>query len=203
KQVPATWGKVPLNEVLDTGLFDYEEAEQSAGWIQELESEVHTPETDQYGISSFVYRTHHPFDAVKFWDFLHNKETFNHLLRSKGYFWVAANHHTAYEWAQAGGSSQLNPAGLWWAAMPREDWPHPPGERPDEKPSWDLRYGDRLQQLVFIGQNLDQEKLRNQLDACLLDPKLTEGGSEAWATLESPFPDFEVEDDEEDKDVAI
>ena len=94
-------------------------AERSAGWMRELQGE-HTPETEEYGISSFVYRARRPFDANRLMDVLSGDEMWSGVLRSKGFFWVAADHRIAYEWAQAGGVSDINPAGMWWAAMPRE-----------------------------------------------------------------------------------
>ena len=177
--------------VLDTGLFDYEKAESSAGWIRELQGD-HTPETEEYGISSFTYRTPTPFDAEKLWAFLHDDDNWRGVLRSKGFFWVAADHRVAYEWAQAGGVSNVNPAGLWWAAVPREHWTMPEGSRPDEQPSWHARFGDRAQQIVFIGQAMDEAKLRARLDACLLDEKLARGASKAWADMPNPFPELQL-----------
>ena len=100
----ANHAQVPLEAVLNTGLFDYEEAARAAGWIRELQGE-HTPETEEYGISSFVYRTAQPFDAEKLWALLHEGDFWQGVLRSKGFFWVAADHQLAYEWAQAGGRS--------------------------------------------------------------------------------------------------
>lgn len=193
KLLRAVRGKVPLPEVLGTGLFDYDKAASSAGWIRELEGE-HLPETEAYGIGSFVYRTPQPFDAEKFWAFLHAPENFAGVLRSKGFFWVAAEHRVAYEWAQAGGVSDVSPSGLWWAATPPEDWPEvEDGERPDQDPSWDARFGDRQQELVFIGQRLDEPGLRQRLDACLLDPELASGDRAAWAQLGNPFPGLDLE----------
>ena len=189
-------GKVPLRSVLDTGLFDYDKAASSAGWIREMEGE-HTPETEEYGISSFTYQNPEPFDADKLWDFLNDSENWQGVLRSKGFFWVAADHRVAYEWGQAGGVSNVNPAGMWWAAVPREDWEHPEGERPDEEPGWHPRFGDRAQQLVFIGQQMDEPKLRARLDACLLDKRLSNGDSGLWADLANPFPEFQPEEDSE------
>ena len=122
----ATRGEVPLDDVLDTGLFDYDKAASSAGWIRELQGE-HTSETEAYGISSFVYRTSQPFDAERLWVFFHNDDNWRGVLRSKGFFWVAADHRVAYEWAQAGGISNVGPIGMWWAAIPREHWGHPEG----------------------------------------------------------------------------
>ena len=186
-----TRGQVPLEGVLDTGLFDYEKAENSAGWIRELQGE-HTPETEEYGISSFTYRSATPFDAEKFWDFLNDEDNWHGVLRSKGFFWVAADHRIAYEWEQAGGVSNVSSAGMWWAAMPREHWDHPEDERPDQQPDWHPRYGDRHQALVFIGQQMDEAKVRARLDACLLDEGLASRNSEAWMELPNPFPDLEM-----------
>ena len=187
----ATRGQVPLGRVLDTGLFDYDKAENSAGWIRELEGD-HTPETEEYGISSFTYRTSAPFDAEKLWAFLNDDENWRGVLRSKGFFWVAADHRVAYEWTQAGGVSSVNPMGMWWAAMPREDWEHPDGERPDQQPSWHPRYGDRHQALVFIGQQMDEAAVRARLDACLLDDALAAADSRLWAGRPNPFPEIRM-----------
>ncbi|MEM7096713.1 MAG: zinc metallochaperone GTPase ZigA [Pseudomonadota bacterium] len=189
--IPASHGDVPLDRVLDTGLFDYDEAATSAGWIREMQGE-HTPETEEYGISSFIYKTPRPFDAEKLWDFFHDDKNWEGVLRSKGFFWIASNHHVAYEWAQAGGVSNIDPAGMWWAAVPRERWNFPDGERPDQRPEWDSRFGDRAQQLVFIGQELDETQTRKQLDACLLDKKLADANSKVWNELPNPFPELEM-----------
>lgn len=197
KLIPTTQSQVKLGQVLDTGLFDYDKAESSAGWIRELQGE-HTPETEEYGISSFTYRTSKPFDAEKLWTFLHDEETWDGVLRSKGFFWVAADHRIAYEWAQAGGVSSINATGMWWAAMPQAYWGHPDGQRPDQQPSWHPRYGDRVQMIVFIGQEMDEAEMRGRLDACLLDDALAEADSEAWLGLPNPFPELEV--DEEDSE---
>ncbi|MEM1436101.1 MAG: zinc metallochaperone GTPase ZigA [Pseudomonadota bacterium] len=189
KIIPATRGQVPLESVLDTGLFDYEKAATSAGWIRELEGE-HTPETEEYGISSFTYRTSQPFNAEKLWAFINDDKNWRGVLRSKGFFWVAADHRVAYEWAQAGGVSNVEPAGMWWAAVPRDRWSHPDGQRPDQRPEWHPRFGDRAQQLVFIGQQMDEGEMRRRLDACLLDKKIADSDSRAWAKLRNPFPEL-------------
>ena len=175
--------------MLDTGLFDYEKAESSAGWIRELEGE-HTPETEEYGISSFVYRTAQPFDAEKLWAFFNDDENWSGVLRSKGFFWVAADDRIAYEWGQAGGVSDVQATGMWWAAVPTEEWEYDEGERPDEQEGWHPRFGDRAQQLVFIGQRMDEKAIRARLDACLLDERMTSAGTSAWADLRNPFPEL-------------
>lgn len=187
KIVQTTQGKVSLDSVLDTGLFDYEKAASSAGWFRELEGE-HTPETEEYGISSFTYRNARPFDAEKLWAFLNDDSNWRGVLRSKGFFWVAAEHRVAYEWAQAGGVSRVEPAGWWWAAVPKERWAHPDGQRPDQQPDWHPRFGDRSQQLVFIGQDMDEAETRARLDACLLDKHLSDADSKAWVGMPNPFP---------------
>ena len=189
--IGTTRGQVPLESVLDTGLFDYEQAASSAGWIREMEGE-HTPETEEYGISSFTYRTPQPFDAEKLSTFLHDADNWRGVLRSKGFFWIAAADNIAYEWAQAGGVIDVKPAGMWWAAVPREDWGQPDGERPDQQPNWDPEFGDRAQQLVFIGQKIDEAGFRARLDACLLDQTLVSAGREGWAGLPNPFPGLDA-----------
>ena len=194
KILMATRGQVPLECVLDTGLFDYEKAESSAGWIRELQG-AHTPETEEYGISSFTYRTSQPFDAEKLWAFLHDSENWSGVLRSKGFFWVAADHRILYEWAQAGGVFNVNPVGMWWAAVPRKYWEHPEGQRPDQQPGWHPRFGDRAQQLVFIGQQMHEAAMRARLDACLLDERLAAADSKAWAALRNPFPELLMDEE--------
>lgn len=179
-------GKLELSRVLNTGLFDYEKAESSAGWIRELSGE-HTPETEEYGISSFVYESAEPFDAEKLWAHLHDEGQWKGVLRSKGFFWVAADHRVAYEWAQAGGVSNVNAGGMWWSAVPKARWPEGMLEEAVNA-NWHPRYGDRVQQLVFIGQNMDKEAITAALDACKLDPKLAKSDSREWSSLPNPFP---------------
>lgn len=184
-------GQVPLEAVMDTGRFDFDRASMSAGWIRELEGE-HTPETEEYGISSFVYREPRPFDAERLWKLFNDPGTWNGVLRSKGFFWVAPADNVAYSWGQAGGVSDVNPAGMWWATIPRENWPHPEDDRPDQRDDWHERFGDRCQQLVFIGQNLKEDQWRSRLDACLLDETLLNQSGDTWKALPNPFPELEV-----------
>ncbi len=196
KIIKAVRSQIELGEVLNTNRFDFEEAAHSAGWIREMAGE-HTPETEEYGISSFVFRTEIPFDAEKFHAFLHDDEQWEGVIRSKGFFWVAADHHIAYEWAQAGGISNVRPTGMWWAAVPREHWGHPDGERPDQQEGWHPRFGDRTQQLVFIGQQMDEMAMRARLEACLLDERLVAADSRTWAELRNPFPELIMAEESE------
>ena len=128
--------QVPAGEVLDTGPFDYDKAEIARRGGSESFRASTRPETEEYGISSFTYRTSEPFDADKLYAYLHEDENWEGVLRSKGFFWIAADHGVAYEWAQAGGVNYVNNAGHWWAAVPQEYWEHPEGQRPDERPDW-------------------------------------------------------------------
>ncbi len=188
--VTSTRGRVSLETILNTGLFDFERASASAGWLRELQGK-HAPEGETYGISSFVYRNPAPFDAEKLWALLCNPETWRGVLRSKGFFWVAADHRVAYEWGQAGGVSNTRAAGMWWAALPHARRPPGPGENQNGEQTWHPRYGDRRQELVFIGIDLAEAALRSQLDACLLAPALVLKNSSEWSQLSNPFPRLE------------
>lgn len=178
-------GRVPLDELLDTGRFDYEKAASSAGWLRELAGQ-HVPETEAYGIASFVYRARRPFHPQRLWDFLHGD--WSRVLRSKGFFWLATRPAHAYEWSQAGGVSSYHVAGHWWAAVPREHWGHPEDERPDRQEEWHASYGDRRQEIVFIGVGIERERWIAELDACLLDEQEAALALRGAITLPDPFP---------------
>ena len=111
--VETNFSEVNPTRILNTGLFDFEEAEESAGWIEELNKEEHTPETEEYGIGSFVYRTKLPFDPERFWQFFQTKFPSN-IIRSKGLFWIASRPNQALIWGQARQSIRTDSAGLWW-----------------------------------------------------------------------------------------
>ena len=188
KIIESSFGKVNPNEILNTGLFDFEEAEQSAGWQQELQKEEHTPETEEYGISSFVYRTKRPFDPDRFWEYVENKFPAK-VIRSKGLFWMASRPSQALIWGQAGGSLRADSAGVWWSSMSKERRMSYLGfiENQDEIESgWDITFGDRKNEIVFIGQNIDEALIRSELDACLstdeelASQKWKEGYDDEW-----------------------
>ena len=171
--IESSFSKVEPSKILNTCLFDFEEAEQSAGWIEELEKEEHTPETDEYGINSFVFRSKKPFDPNRFWSYLQHGFP-NNIIRSKGLFWIASRPDQALVWSQAGGSLKADSAGVWWSSMPYESRIQQLAfvENIDLIESdWDINFGDRKNEIVFIGQNMDKTLICKQLEACLSNNK--------------------------------
>ncbi len=169
KIIESTYGKVSPKEILNTGVFNFEEAEQSAGWMEELEKDEHTPETEEYGISSFVYRNKKPFDPERFWDYVEKKFP-KTVIRSKGLFWISSRPDQALVWGQAGGSLKADGAGVWWSSMLFKDRiRHLSFIQNQEQieSEWDKEFGDRKNELVFIGQGMDETLIREELDFCL------------------------------------
>ncbi len=187
KIIPISNGDVDLNEVLNTGKFDFEKAQQAPGWLKEMRGE-HVPETEEYGISSFSYEARRPFNPEKFYNFLHNTQQFGKLIRSKGYFWLATRPQYAGQWSQAGGIARYGFAGLFWKAVPKKDWPTDEEYLENIKKTWVEPFGDMRQELVFIGQELQKEKIIAALDNCLLKEEEVLKGRSYWDTLEDPFP---------------
>tara|TARA_A100001388_G_scaffold277255_1_gene267658 strand:+ start:3204 stop:4403 length:1200 start_codon:yes stop_codon:yes gene_type:complete len=168
--IPSNYSKVNLRDVINTGLFDFDKAESSAGWIKELENE-HVPETEEYGIGSFVYRRKKPFHPERFLDYVKTKFPSN-IIRSKGLFWIASRSDQALVWSTAGGSVKTDPAGVWWASMPfteRINYSAFVNNQQHIESDWGVDFGDRKIELVFIGQNLDVKSIVQDLDNCLLD----------------------------------
>ncbi|QYA48636.1 GTP-binding protein [Nosocomiicoccus ampullae] len=177
--------EVPLEKVLNTGRFDYEKAASSAGWLRELEMghENHTPEAEEYGISSFVYKRTLPFNAKRFDDFL--QEMPENIVRAKGLAWLASRNDFAIMVSQAGRSVGIEPVSYWVAAMPTETRRQILAENREMAQTWDPEYGDRRNELVFIGIDLDKEAITKQLDECLVNEEEIE---QDWNTLEDPYP---------------
>ncbi|WP_116474928.1 zinc metallochaperone GTPase ZigA [Zobellella maritima] len=188
--LPIRQGRVDIEKVLCTHRFDFERAARAPGWLQTLRGE-RSPETDEYGISSFVYHARRPFHPRRFFNFLHRSDQQGKLLRSKGFFWLASRPDFAGQWNQAGGIAYHGGAGLFWQAVPREDWPEDEEGREHIMASWQEPYGDRRQELVFIGQGLNETELRRQLDACLLTEQEMHQGQPGWQQLPDPFPAWE------------
>jgi len=169
KIIESSFSKVDPKEILNTGLFNFEEAQESAGWQEELEKGEHTPETEEYGIGSFVYRRRRPFEPERFLDYL-NKDFPNTIIRSKGLFWMISRPVQALSWSQAGGSLRADSAGVWWDSMPfgqRINFLSFVENRELIESNWDKRFGDRRTELVFIGQDMDEEAISAGLDKCL------------------------------------
>lgn len=167
--IETTHGQVKVNDIINTGLFNYEEAEESQGWIEELKKDGHTPETDEYGIASFVFRDQRPFHPERFLEYVNAKFPLT-VIRSKGLFWLASRPGQALSWSQAGGSLRADSAGVWWSSMPYGERIRYAGFLDNQKMiegGWDSRFGDRKNELVFIGQEMNETEIRQQLESCL------------------------------------
>ncbi|HWA33478.1 MAG TPA: GTP-binding protein [Cyclobacteriaceae bacterium] len=168
KLIRSSFGQIHPKEILNTKMFSYEKAQQSAGWIKELNSE-HIPETQEYGISSFVFRSRRPFHPIRFWEFVQTHWPGN-ILRSKGIFWIASRPDEVLLWSQAGGSSKAEVYGKWWASMPlskraeREDYLQ---NQDDILRKWDKTWGDRINEIVIIGQHMESSKIETEFERCL------------------------------------
>lgn len=161
-------GQVAPSEILNTGLFDFEKAAQGAGWIRELQGE-HIPETEEYGISSFVFRRPEPFHPTRFWKYI-NRHWPESILRSKGFFWIASRPGQAFSWSQAGRLSTSQHAGAWWASIPAKERNINPAFQANEEyimSRWTKRFGDRQNELVLIGQEMDKMAIMAELEECL------------------------------------
>ena len=173
KIITSDFSRVSPKEILNTNLFDFEEAQNSAGWQKELEGGTHTPETEEYGISSFVFRGQKPFHPERFWKYL-NEEYPNNIIRTKGLFWLASRPEDAINFSQAGGSSRIERAGVWWASMTldeRTNYQSFIDNREFIESKWSEQWGDRMNELVFIGQDIEKEKMISDLEKCLLQDK--------------------------------
>ncbi|ROP61776.1 G3E family GTPase [Enterobacter sp. BIGb0383] len=180
----AQFGRVSLDKVLNTGRFDFDKAAQAPGWLKELRGE-HTPETEEYGIRSFVFRARRPFHPVRL------SQVFEHqldgVIRSKGFFWLATRPEYAGSWSQAGGVAHQGLAGMWWASIPQERWPEEEEHRAAIMQNWIDGIGDARQELVFIGMEMDEVAVRAALNAALLsDAEMAEGPT-GWLQYPDPL----------------
>ncbi|MFW6852642.1 GTP-binding protein [Burkholderia gladioli] len=221
RQLVSRFGAVPLREVIDTGLFDFEAAANAPGWLASLEHRHdhehgeycgedcgHTHAAGEFGIGNFVYRARRPFHPQRFWTLLHDE--WQGVLRSKGFFWLATRNDIGGSLSQAGGVCRHGPAGLWWAAQDRAEWPDDdPALLEEIAADWhgapdDDSIGDRRQELVLIGIGLDAAQWRAKFDACLLDDAEYAAGVEAWRALPDPFPSWDLDehDDHDDEEIV-
>ncbi len=174
KIIQTSYSRIDPGEILNTGLFDYEEAEQSAGWQKELELAQkgigHSPETEEYGISSFVFRNQRPFHPQRFLDYVGAKFPAS-LIRSKGIFWIASRPENAILWSQAGGSLKAEIYGRWWASVPLKQRAMSQDYMDNQEliqEKWDKQWGDRMNELVFIGQDMNKAQIMDELNDCLV-----------------------------------
>ncbi|MDR6224152.1 GTP-binding protein [Desmospora profundinema] len=184
--IRTTHGQVHPGEILNTGLFDFEKASQAPGWLKELEQGEHTPETEEYGIASFVYERRIPFHPDRLYRWM--EEWPEEVVRAKGLMWIASRSDTAYQLSQAGPSIQIGPVAYWVHSLEEEERQSIMREQPEVLEKWDPVWGDRINQFVLIGMDMKREELEASLDACLLTPEEMEGD---WARFSDPFPKVE------------
>ncbi len=189
--IESRYGQVAPSSVLKTGLFNFEKASESAGWLKILRGEE-KPETEEYGISSFVYRAQRPFHPERLFQLF--QEGWKSVIRSKGFFWIATRPAEVGVWSQAGLVSSVESGGEWYAAQPQEDWEIDPEELERIQSIWDEQFGDRQQELVIITLegSRHHDELRSKLDACLLSDTELALGKEHWLKASDPFPSWQV-----------
>jgi len=197
--IKSEFGEVPLNEILNTGLFSLEAASEAPGWLKELRGE-HIPESEEYGITSFVYRQRRPFHPERLYEVLQS-EHLSTIIRSKGFMWLASRNDHAGMWSQAGSVCRLDVGGMWWGDSPREEWPEAPLLRKQVEEEWHPEYGDRRQELVFIGQDLDRDTVVGLLNEALLTDSEMEIGPEGWKQFPDEFPEWDIEEESEAEEV--
>ena len=183
--IHSSHGRVPLDRVLNTGRFDFDKAASSAAWIRELEGE-HIPETEEYGISSFVYSARKPFHPERL-DALLQSELPG-VIRAKGMFWLATRPAYVGLFSKAGNSHVIEPIGTWWDTMPEDEWDLSEEDKRNLKANWHPEWGDRVQQLVFIGIDMDEQAIRQRLGACLVSDEEAAGGMAVWSSFSDPLP---------------
>jgi G3E family GTPase len=197
KIVHSSFGKVPLDTVLDTNLFDFEKASMAAGWLKEIRGE-HTPETEEYGISSFVYKARKPFHPERFFNLIN--EEWTGVVRSKGFFWLATRPEFAGMWSQAGSSCRYEAGGFWWSAIPKEEWPEDEDMKQDILKAFDGYFGDRRQEIVLIGMKMNKEELIGKFNSCLLTDQEMALGQDGWNSFDDPFAKWNLVEEDEDQD---
>ncbi|AOS43828.1 Putative metal chaperone YciC [Lacunisphaera limnophila] len=185
----AEHGRVPVREIVNSRRFSMEHASKFPLWLRTLRGQVH-PETEEYGINSFVYRARRPFHPARFHAWASRAPA--NVIRSKGFFWLATRMAWVGEWSQAGGIRRVEQIGNWWADTPKNEWPASPASLNSIQLKWHEPYGDRRQEIVFIGTDaMDRAALTAQLDACLLTDDEFARGPRRWSAYEDPFPKWE------------
>ena len=189
----ARFGQIDSSKIMGTGRFDFEVAKQSKGWQLTLREDG-ASEVEEYGVSSFVYRSRRPFHPQRFFDRLN--QDWNGVLRSKGFFWLGSKIDKIGIWSQAGRVARLDFGGFWWAAVPKEHWPESEVFQAELEKKWNAEVGDCRQELVFIGIGMDELAIYDSLQACLLTDEEMELGIRAWSEFHDPFPKWNVSVDD-------
>ncbi|MEL6258112.1 MAG: GTP-binding protein, partial [Pseudomonadota bacterium] len=184
--IEANYSDVPTSKIFDTGLFDFEKAETHPMWAKELYGFAdHVPETEEYGVTSYVYRARRPFHPQAIHDLLNGP--LPGVIRAKGHFWMSTRPEWVAEFSLAGALSSIAPLGTWWASVPSERWPDNDSVRDYLKANWEEPWGDRRQEIVFIGAGIDWSSLKARLDDALV-PEALAASMESLPQTEDPFP---------------
>lgn len=194
------YSKVALDRVLDTKRFDFNKASESPLWLKELRGE-HKPETEEYGIRSFVYKSRRPMHPKRFWNWLETEKP--GLVRAKGFVWLASKMDWVLLYSQAGNLSSYKPEGYWWASIDPQDIPNEPEVQENLKASWEEPWGDRRQEIVLIGTKMDEISIRASLDKCLLTDSEYKKGPEGWLQMDDPFPDWDAMVEESNQEQMV
>ena len=193
KVLTSQYGKIPFDNILNTHLFKEEQSKEFEEWLKNPITEKES-ETEEFGISSFVYKRKEPFHPERFWNLI--SERWDGVVRSKGCFWISSRPEQVGAWSQAGGSCSAHFKGHWFATLPQEEWNF---ETEDDYQKflsdWHPKFGDRLQEIVLIGRNMNKAKLIENLDSCLLTPEELAKGSDYWKSFGDNFAE-EVEEEE-------
>ncbi len=177
---------VAAEKILDTGLFDFEKAHEHPMWAKELYGFAdHVPETEEYGVASYVYRARLPFVPERILEVLNGD--LPGVIRAKGHFWISTRPDWVAEFSLAGALSSVQPLGTWWASVPEERRPTHDSARAYMQAHWQEPRGDRRQEIVFIGAGIDWPTLRARLDACLV-PAVAGLGPDNLPDYPDPFP---------------
>jgi G3E family GTPase len=187
--IESSFGEVAPRAILNTGRFNIQATEQLPDWLKLIHDEP-IPETEEYGISQFVYRSRRPFHPERLWKWM--RQDWPGVIRSKGFFWLATRMNYVGLWSRAGGQSDVRLAGEWYAAVPREYWPKDEDEAVKVLSNWKEPYGDRRQELVLIGyvDQMNEAFHSERLDACLLTEDEMGAGQIFWSTFNDPFPEW-------------
>lgn len=199
KVIETSYSQVDFKEIINTKMFDMEKAAEAPGWLKELRGE-HTPETEEYGISSFVYRARRPFHPKRFKDILQSP-VINGVIRSKGYFWLATRNEFALMFNIAGKILEYTIAGYWYGTLSKEEIKENEEMWEQLQDVWVEPYGDRRQEIVFIGNNYDKQLLTQALDDALLTDEEMKLGIEEWKNFEDPFPKWEISQEGEEESI--